>query len=161
MCTDAPYWATLLCAEMSPRQWHCVLLSPSPSPHCRSEPRLQSRADRPYLAQAANPPRRTANCPPPRVNTEMEEDRLKMETGQRWRQRQKACAVSAERDKADCFEAICRPTLTFPRAWSRSSPWVRLTGEKNKSKHEPREQGWTGDERVRRSEMTLHHRAAH
>lgn len=62
MCTGAPYWATLLCAEMSPRQWHCVLLSPSP--HCRSEPRLQSRADRLYLAQAAKPPCRTANCPP-------------------------------------------------------------------------------------------------
>lgn len=32
-----------------------------------------------------------------------------------WRQRQGSHTVDTQKDNVDCFEAICRPTLTFPQ----------------------------------------------
>lgn len=34
---------------------------------------------------------------------------------ERWRQRLRAHTIGTQKDKADCFKAICRPTLTFPQ----------------------------------------------
>lgn len=80
----------------------------------------------------------------------MEEDRLKMETGQRWRQRWRVCAVSAERDKADCFEAICNLDLS-PRLVKMitvsQADWRRQEQKQTRAQRAGVDRGWEGEER--------------
>lgn len=84
---------------------------------------------------------------------------------ERWQDggRDRELTLLARADEADCFEAICRPTLTFPCALVKIIAVTHAETEaadENKSKHRPSEEwrrrGQKCRERVRKSKWQSH-----
>ncbi len=149
--TQASCWVTLVCAEMSPRQWRSVLLSPQPSLSRRLETRLQSRANH----HPAPPPLPILHDTHHShwVNTETERKREKDGEMERWRQRLRAHTVSAERQgwllwgnlpaNLDLSARLVKIIIVSQASWRREQKqtWAHGGGEERKRR------GREGEER--------------
>lgn len=157
---QARCWVTPVCAEMSLRQWCSVLSSPPALalPPVRAETSKQGRTPSPVLL-----PILPDTHLPYWVNTETEKKRWKDGAMARWRQRQRAHTVSAERQGWLLWgnlPANLDLSLRLVKIIIVSQAGLETRTKANMSPQRVRGEGIAGKRWWGRGEMTLTHNIA-